>query len=134
MGQGHVLVDAVDEKCILIGVIAQNVSEKDAVEYIDELEFLALTAGATTVQRFLQKMTMPNPKTFVGSGKLVEIRQFIDRNAVDVVIFDDELSPSQMRNIERVLETKILDRNNLILDIFASRARSANSKVQVELA
>ncbi|MFT5860107.1 MAG: GTP-binding protein HflX [Flavobacteriaceae bacterium] len=134
MGQGHVLVDAVDEKCILIGVIAQNVSEKDAVEYIDELEFLALTAGATTVQRFLQKMTMPNPKTFVGSGKLVEIRQFIDRNAVDVVIFDDELSPSQMRNIERVLEIKILDRNNLILDIFASRARSANSKVQVELA
>ncbi len=134
MGEGHVLVDAVEEKCVLVGVITQGLSERTAEEYIDELEFLALTAGATTVKRFLQKVTMPNSKTFVGSGKLTEIRDYINANNVDVVIFDDELSPSQMRNIERVLEIKILDRNNLILDIFASRARTANAKTQVELA
>ena len=98
------------------------------------MEFLALTAGATTVKRFLQKVTAPNSKTFVCSGKLSEIRDYINANDADLVIFDDELSPSQMRNIERALETKILDRNNLILDIFASRARTANAKTQVELA
>jgi GTP-binding protein HflX len=134
MTQGHVLVDATEEKCILIGVIAQNTTEAQATEYLDELEFLAHTAGAFTAHRFLQKMTKPNPKTFVGTGKLVEIRKYINENGIDLVIFDDELSPSQLRNIEKVLETKILDRNNLILDIFASRARSANAKTQVELA
>lgn len=134
MAEGHVLVDAVEEKCILVGVIPQGVTERSAEEYLDELEFLALTAGATTVKRFLQKVTAPNSKTFVGSGKLSEIRDYINANDADLVIFDDELSPSQMRNIERALETKILDRNNLILDIFASRARTANAKTQVELA
>ncbi|MDG2440527.1 MAG: GTPase HflX, partial [Crocinitomicaceae bacterium] len=92
MAEGHVLVDAVEEKCMLVGVIPQGVTERSAEEYLDELEFLALTAGATTVKRFLQKVTAPNSKTFVGSGKLSEIRDYINANDVDLVIFDDELS------------------------------------------
>lgn len=131
---GHVMVDAIEERCILVGVIAQGVSETQADEYLDELEFLAETAGAITEMRFLQKMTYPNPKTFVGTGKLDEIKEYIDFNSIDLVIFDDELSPSQLRNIERTLEVKVLDRNNLILDIFASRARTSHAKTQVELA
>jgi len=101
---------------------------------LDELEFLAETAGAITEKKFLQKMPYPNPKTFVGKGKMEEIREYIKENNIELVIFDDELSPSQLRNIERVLECKILDRNILILDIFASRARTFHSKTQVELA
>ncbi len=131
---GHVMVDAIEERCILVGVIAQGVSETQADEYLDELEFLAETAGAITEMRFLQKMTYPNPKTFVGTGKLDEIKEYIDFNSINLVIFDDELSPSQLRNIERTLEVKVLDRNNLILDIFASRARTSHAKTQVELA
>lgn len=131
---GHVMVDAIEERCILVSVIAQGVSETQADEYLDELEFLAETAGAITEMRFLQKMTYPNPKTFVGTGKLDEIKEYIDFNSIDLVIFDDELSPSQLRNIERTLEVKVLDRNNLILDIFASRARTSHAKTQVELA
>ena len=134
MGQGHVLVDAVQESCVLIGVISSDITEEQAEEYIDELEFLALTAGAITKRKFLQKLPLPNPKTFIGSGKLDEVKQYVDEHDVDLIIFDDELSPSQMRNIERVFERKILDRNNLILDIFASRARTAHAKTQVELA
>ncbi|MBC9810874.1 GTPase HflX [Crocinitomicaceae bacterium CZZ-1] len=134
MSNGHVLVDAVEERCVLVGVITSDINEDIAHEYLDELEFLAETAGALTQHRFLQKMPMPNPKTFVGMGKLEEIHQYIKENEIDLCIFDDELSPSQLRNIERTLEVKVLDRNNLILDIFASRARTSHAKTQVELA
>lgn len=134
MTTGHVLVDAVEEKCILVGVITSDITEEQAHEYLDELEFLAETAGALTDRKFLQKLQIPNPKTFVGKGKMLEIKEYIDANSIDLCIFDDELSPSQLRNIERVLEIKVLDRNNLILDIFASRARTSHAKVQVELA
>lgn len=134
MSNEHVLVDAVEEKCVLVGVITSNITEEIANEYLDELEFLAETAGAVTRHRFLQKMSLPNPKTFVGTGKLEEINQFVKENNIDLCIFDDELSPSQLRNIERTLEIKVLDRNNLILDIFASRARTSHAKTQVELA
>lgn len=134
MTLGHVTVDAIEETCVLVGVVTQQVSEKTAEEYLDELEFLAHTAGAITVKRFLQKLPMQNPKTFVGTGKLEEIKEYIKREGVEMVIFDDELSPSQLRNIERELECKILDRNILILDIFASRARTSHAKTQVELA
>lgn len=134
MRQEHVLVDAVEERCVLIGVITPDISEQLAVEYIEELEFLAVTAGAITERKFLQKLPMPNPKTYVGSGKLQEIKEYVVENEIDLIIFDDELSPSQLRNIERVFEKKVLDRNNLILDIFASRARTAHAKTQVELA
>ncbi|MFN5443037.1 MAG: GTPase HflX [Crocinitomicaceae bacterium] len=134
MSEGHVTVDAVEEDCVLVGVIAQQVGEETAIEHLDELEFLALTAGAITKNRFLQKLPLPNPKTFVGTGKLEEIKEYIQAENIKLVIFDDELSPSQLRNIERELECKILDRNILILDIFASRARTSHAKTQVELA
>ncbi len=134
MSEGHVTVDAVEEDCVLVGVIAQQVGEETAIEHLDELEFLALTAGAITKNRFLQKLPLPNPKTFVGTGKLEEIKEYIKAENIKLVIFDDELSPSQLRNIERELECKILDRNILILDIFASRARTSHAKTQVELA
>lgn len=134
MVQGHVLVDAVEETCVLVGVISAEITETQAEEYIDELEFLAMTAGAITKQKFLQKLPVPNPRTYVGSGKLDEIKEYIQEHNIDLVIFDDELSPSQLRNIERALNMKVLDRNNLILDIFASRARTSHAKTQVELA
>jgi len=134
MSEGHVLIDAVEERCVLVGVVASGITEAQAEEYLDELEFLALTAGAITQKKFFQKLPYPNPKTFVGSGKLEEIAGYVRADDIDLVIFDDELSPSQVRNIEKVLEVKILDRNNLILDIFASRARTSYSKTQVELA
>ena len=133
-GTGHILVDAVEEKCILVGIITQKLTEELAQEYIDELKFLAETAGAITDRVFLQKVTIENSKTFVGTGKLEEIRQYVIENDIDLAIFDDELSPSQLRNIETSLQIKVLDRNNLILDIFASRARSSSAKTQVELA
>lgn len=134
MSEGHVLVDAVEETCVLVGIITSSVTDEQAHEYLDELEFLAETAGATTVKRFVQKLPMANPRTFVGTGKLDEIKEYIKENGVELVIFDDELSPSQLRNIEKELECKILDRNILILDIFASRARTSHAKTQVELA
>jgi GTP-binding protein HflX len=134
MEEGHVLVDAVEEKCILVGIITQKLTEELAQEYIDELKFLAETAGAFTEKVFLQKMTTENPKTFVGTGKIEEIREYVVENNIDLAIFDDELSPSQLRNIETILQIKVLDRNNLILDIFASRARTSIAKTQVELA
>jgi len=134
MEEGHVMVDAVEESCVLVGIITQSLSEEQANEYLDELEFLAETAGATTQRKFLQKMSIANPKTFVGKGKLEEIREYVKAKDIELVIFDDELSPSQLRNIERALECKILDRNILILDIFASRARTSHAKTQVELA
>lgn len=134
MSQGHILVDAVEEKCVLVGVISGDITEAQAEEFIDELEFLAETAGAITKKKFFQKLPLPNTKTYVGSGKLDEITEYVKENEIDVVIFDDELSPSQLRNIERIIGVKILDRNNLILDIFASRARTSHAKTQVELA
>lgn len=134
MQEGHVTVDAVEEVCVLVGVISSDITEEIANEYLDELQFLAETAGAITQKMFLQKLQYPNPRTYVGTGKLDEIRDYIKEHEIGLVIFDDELSPSQLRNIERVLECKILDRNILILDIFASRARTFHAKTQVELA
>ena len=103
-------------------------------EYLDELAFLVETAGALPVKRFTQHLDAPNPVTFVGSGKLDEIKAYVEEEEIDLVIFDDELSPTQLRNIEKELKKRILDRTNLILDIFAKRARTAHAKVQVELA
>ncbi|MFZ9586247.1 MAG: GTPase HflX [Crocinitomicaceae bacterium] len=134
MQEGHVTVDAVEESCVLVGVITSEIDEVIAHEHLDELEFLAETAGAITHTKFLQKLPYPNPRTYVGSGKLEEIKQFMKAMDIDMVIFDDELSPSQLRNIERELECKVLDRTILILDIFASRARTFHAKTQVELA
>lgn len=134
MSEGHVLVDAVEETCVLVGIITSSVTDEQAHEYLDELEFLAETAGATAVKRFTQKLPMANPRTYVGTGKLEEIKEYIKEHEIELVIFDDELSPSQLRNIEKELECKILDRNILILDIFASRARTSHAKTQVELA
>lgn len=123
-----------DERCILVTVIKSNLEELRMNEYLDELEFLALTAGAICQKRFTQKMAKTNSRTYVGEGKLEEIRQYVADNEIELVIFDDELTPSQGRNIEAVLEVKILDRTNLILDIFVSRATTAYAKTQVELA
>lgn len=126
--------DKLEERAILVGVVTKNDTEEEVEEYLDELAFLAETAGAKTIKRFTQKLEFPNPKTFVGSGKLDEILEFKNESEADLVIFDDELSPSQIRNIERTFECKVLDRSNLILDIFASRAQTAHAKTQVELA
>jgi GTP-binding protein HflX len=134
MQEGHVTVDAVEETCVLIGIITPEITEDQAYEYLDELEFLAETAGAITMKKFFQKLPMAHPKTFVGKGKIQEIKEYIIENKIEIAIFDDELSPSQLRNIERELECKVLDRNILILDIFASRARTSHAKTQVELA
>jgi len=122
------------EKAVLVGLIYKNQDEKQAFEYLDELQFLADTAGAQVLKKFTQKLDVPNYSTFVGPGKLEEINVFIKEMEVDSVIFDDELSPTQLRNIERKLECKVLDRTNLILDIFARRAKTAHAKTQVELA
>ena len=122
------------EKAVLVGLITQNQDEEKLVEYMDELEFLALTAGATVVKRFTQKLTQPDSKTFIGSGKAQEVRDFVKENEIGTVIFDDELSPSQLKNLEREIEVKILDRTNLILDIFAQRAQTSYARTQVELA
>jgi GTP-binding protein HflX len=126
--------EAISEKAVLIGVITQQQDEAKSEEYLDELEFLTSTAGGVTVKRFVQKMEKPNPKTFLGAGKLEEVRDFIEGNRIGTAIFDDELSPAQIRNIEKVLDCKILDRTNLILDIFAQRAQTSSAKTQVELA
>lgn len=124
----------VTETVVLIGLITQNQEEDQAKEYLEELEFLADTAGATVKKHFLQRLDVPNSTTFVGTGKLEEIAAFIKANDIDTAIFDDDLSPTQLRNIEKVLECKILDRTFLILDIFAKRAQTAHAKTQVELA
>ena len=130
-----VIIKPTGEKAVLVGVITQQQNEKKSKEYLDELAFLVETAGANPVKRFTQKVPNPNPKTFIGSGKINEIATYVEANDVDLVIFDDELSPSQLRNIEAVFgERKILDRTNLILDIFAGRAQTAHACTQVELA
>lgn len=122
------------EKVVLVGLITRHQPEEKLVEYMDELRFLAFTAGAETVGRFTQKLEMPDSKFFVGSGKLKEIKEFAEENEVDTIIFDDELSPSQLKNIERELGRKIIDRTQLILDIFAQRAQTSYARTQVELA
>lgn len=122
------------EKAVLVGLITADQDTAKAKEYLDELAFLADTAGASPEKYFFQKVDFPNPKTFVGPGKLLEIKKFIEENEIGLVIFDDELTPKQLRNIEQELKVLILDRTNLILDIFAKRAQTANAKTQVELA
>ncbi len=122
------------ERAILVGLISEMQNEARSAEYLDELAFLADTAGAETVKRFQQKLPYPNPRTYVGKGKLDEIRQYVENNEVALAIFDDELTSKQVANIERELQIKVLDRTSLILDIFAKRAQTANAKTQVELA
>jgi len=133
MGELHETKNII-EKAILVGLITQGQSEEVSEEYLDELEFLAKTSGAETIKRFTQKLTTPHVATFVGKGKLEEIRTFVKEKEIDLAIFDDELTPTQIRNIEKAFEIKVLDRSSLILDIFASRAQSADAKTQVELA
>ena len=128
------ITESIIEKVILVGIINQDQDEEEVAENLQELAFLAETAGAEPVKHFTQKLNVANPRTFVGSGKLEEIKQYVENNEIDVVIFDDELTPSQLRNIEHELKVRILDRTNLILDIFAQRAKTAHAKVQVELA
>ena len=122
------------EKTAIVGLITQNQSEEKLNEYLDELEFLTFTAGGEVVKRFSQKTDKPHPKTFVGTGKLEEIKIYIKDHGIDSVIFDDELTPSQQKNITRELDCKVLDRTNLILDIFAQRAETSYARTQVELA
>jgi len=122
------------EKAVLIGVITKNQDEIKSKEYLDELEFLTYTAGGEVLKRFTQKVDMPNPKTFIGTGKMEDVRMFIEANDVGTAIFDDELSAAQERNISKILNCKVLDRTNLILDIFAQRAQTSYARTQVELA
>ncbi len=129
-----IITEIVPEKAILIGLITPDQKEERAKEYLDELAFLVDTAGAIPVKRFLQRLQQQDSRTFVGSGKILEISEYIHENEIDVAVFDDELSPSQIRNIENIFECKILDRNSLILYIFAKRAQTSYAKTQVELA
>ncbi len=122
------------EKSVIVGAVTQNQSEDKLKEYLDELEFLTTTAGGEVVKRFWQKLDTPNPKTFLGSGKIDEIAYYVKDNDISTVIFDDELSPSQQKNLDRILGVKVLDRTNLILDIFAQRAQTSYARTQVELA
>jgi len=122
------------ETAVLVGVIKQGQSDEMASDYLEELSFLAETAGAEIRGVYTQRLEVPHPRTFIGSGKLVQVKDFVKEEEIDMVIFDDELSPSQLRNIERELKCRILDRTNLILDIFAGRAQTAHAKTQVELA
>ena len=122
------------EKTVLIGLITQFQDEEKATEYLDELEFLAYTAGGEVLKRFTQKIDTPNPKTFIGTGKMEEVRAYVDQYEIGTAIFDDELSPAQQKNIEKILKCKVIDRTNLILDIFAQRAQTSYARTQVELA
>ena len=122
------------ERAVLIGVVTKDQDEMKSKEYLDELEFLTYTAGGEVLKRFTQKMDMPNPKTFIGSGKMNEVQSFIQEHDIGTAIFDDELSAAQERNISKILNCKVLDRTNLILDIFAQRAQTSYARTQVELA
>ncbi len=122
------------ENTVLVGIVTKDQGVEKSKDYLDELDFLTITAGGIVVKRFVQKMSMPNPKTFIGSGKISEIKDFIIDNNISTVIFDDELSPTQERNISKIFNCKVLDRTNLILDIFAQRATTSYAKTQVELA
>lgn len=129
-----IITSTEQESAILIGVAGQDQNDREVKEFLNELAFLTETAGAIPIHTFIQRLDTPNPKTYVGSGKLAEIEEYVTKEDIDLVIFDDELSPSQIRNVERVLKRRILDRTNLILDIFAKRAKTAHAKTQVELA
>ncbi|MAM18559.1 MAG: GTPase HflX [Christiangramia sp.] len=122
------------EKTVLIGIVTREQDADKLEEYLDELEFLTYTAGGEVVKRFSQKMDMPNPKTFIGTGKMEEVREFVKEHEIGAVIFDDELTPAQQKNVEKILKCKILDRTGLILDIFAQRAQTSYARTQVELA
>jgi GTP-binding protein HflX len=122
------------EKTAIVGIVTQNQSEDKLNEYLDELEFLTFTAGGEVIKRFWQKMDKPNPKTFLGTGKIDEINLYVKENDISTLIFDDELTPSQQKNISKIIDCKILDRTNLILDIFAQRAETSYARTQVELA
>lgn len=122
------------EKTVIVGIVTQKQDEEKLQEYLDELEFLTYTAGGEVVKRFSQKMERPNPKTFLGTGKMEEINLYVKEHGINTVIFDDELSPSQQKNITKILDCKVLDRTHLILDIFAQRAETSYARTQVELA
>ncbi len=122
------------ETTVLVGIISQHQTEEQTEEYLNELAFLAKTAGVEPLEQFTQKLDTPNPKTFIGSGKLNDIKNYMEEHEIDMVIFDDELTPSQIRNIEKTIKGRVIDRTYLILDIFAQRAQTAHAKVQVELA
>lgn len=122
------------EKVVLVGIINKQQNEEKSKEYLDELEFLSYTAGGKVIGRFVQKMDTPNPKTFIGTGKMEELAAFITQHQIDAVVFDDELSPAQQKNIEKIVGIKVLDRTTLILDIFAQRAQTSYARTQVELA
>ncbi len=122
------------ERTVIVGIVTQNQNEEKLTEYLDELEFLTYTAGGEVIKRFSQKLEKPNPKTFLGTGKMDEISSYIKEKNISTVIFDDELSPSQQKNISKILDCKVLDRTNLILDIFAQRAETSYARTQVELA
>jgi len=130
----NISTEKIKEKAVLIGLITREQTEEKSQEYLDELSFLVLTAGAEEKKRFVQKLDRPDKRYFVGSGKLEEINAYIEAEGIDLAIFDDELGASQIRNLEKILKCRILDRTNLILDIFAQRAQTAHAKVQVELA
>ncbi len=134
MIEDNIINKEANERTVLVGLITQQQSEIKVNEYLDELAFLADTAGADPVKRFIQKMDYPNPRTYVGKGKLEEIRQYVEDNEIGIVIFDDDLTTKQVSNIEKELQVKILDRTSLILDIFAKRAQTATARTQVELA
>jgi len=123
-----------EEKAILVGLVHKTQTEEQVKEYLEELAFLADTAGAKTIKRYIQKLPHPDSRTFVGKGKLEEIKKYLETHKADIIIFDDELSGSQINNIEKILEVKTIDRSDLILDIFARRAKTAAAKTQVELA
>lgn len=122
------------ESAVLVGVITQQQKEDKVQEYLDELEFLTYTAGGEVKNRFVQRIDLPNPKTYIGSGKMEEIAAYVKEHEVGAIIFDDELSPAQQNNIEKLLKIKVLDRTGLILDIFAQRAQTSYARTQVELA
>ena len=134
MIEDNIINKEANEKTVLVGLVTNRQPLNKVEEYLDELDFLAHTAGAVPEKRFIQKLEYPNPRTYVGTGKLEEIRQYIEDNDIGLVIFDDDLSPKQVANIEKELKVKILDRTSLILDIFANRAQTATARTQVELA
>ena len=134
MIEDNIITEEQNEKAVLVGLVTRDQNEQKTEEYLDELSFLAETAGAEPVARFTQRLDYPNPRTYVGTGKLEELQQYVEENEIGLVIFDDELSPKQVANIERELKVKILDRTSLILDIFARRAQTATARTQVELA
>jgi GTP-binding protein HflX len=131
---GMISTEEQDEYCVLVGIINDDQDDEQVDEYLDELAFLALTAGAETKKRFVQRLPRPNPATFIGSGKLKEVKEYCKEQDIDMLIFDDDLSATQQRNIEKELKIKILDRSSLILDIFAARAQTSHARTQVELA